>query len=285
MGRKVWTRQRYRYRIGGNSLSGRKWPGADTLFQRPQTSPRMIKRTMERGQEQRRLAVLSYHKIGAPSSGVCESCFYVPVEVFAAQMQVVESLGWTFIDVETLLLGLDEPALLPERSALITFDDGYLSCLTLAAPVMEKFGCPGIIFVPTAFIGGTNRFDDGVEPEEKICRWEELLELERRGVSVQSHGISHRKFSNLSSEEIMTELKDSARVLESGLRRRVSLFSFPHGDMGQHPSTTIDLLRETGYRAAFVSNGGVVNTAPWTEPYTLRRIVVVTGTDLARLRK
>lgn len=237
---------------------------------------------MPREEEDRKLAVLSYHKVGRPSSDDCDSCFYVPEDVFLSHLQTLRSGGWTVIDVATFLLCLDEPERLPQRAALITFDDGYLSSLTVAAPLLKKFEYPGIIFVPTLFIGGTNVFDNGVEPEEKICNWAELRELERCGVSVQSHGISHRIFSSLSEAELITELEDSARVLESGLQRSVPLFSFPYGDVGESFETTKELLRQAGYRAAFLSDGGV-NEVPWSDRYALLRVAVVPDTDLAQL--
>jgi peptidoglycan/xylan/chitin deacetylase (PgdA/CDA1 family) len=233
-------------------------------------------------QERRELAVLSYHKIGRPSRGGQPSSFYVSEENFRTHMQLLDKYGWKVIDVQTFLLGLDDAQRLPQRAALITFDDGYRSSLTVATPVLEQFGYPSVIFVPTSFIGGTNSFDDGVEPEEPICCWAELLELERRGVSVQSHGVSHRAFSSLAEAELLAELQESAAVLEEGLGRRTYLFSYPFGDVGADPHTTKVLVCHAGYQAAFLSDGGT-NSAPWTDRYGLLRISVGAETDLAQL--
>ena len=46
---------------------------------------------------------------------------------------------------------------------------------------MQKLACPGVVFVPTRYIGGLNTWDAGNEPDEPICNWDELLELERAG--------------------------------------------------------------------------------------------------------
>ena len=134
------------------------------------------------------LAILGYHKVGAPSAGAWETWYYVPEPTFVAQLSYLRDNGWSVIDVATFLRGLRAPAGLPPRAALITFDDGYRSVLEVALPCLLRFGYPAVHFVPTDFIGGRNRFDGGAEPEEPICDWDELRELERQGVSVQRTG-------------------------------------------------------------------------------------------------
>jgi len=43
--------------------------------------------------------------------------------------------------------------------------------------LLERCGFTSLLFVPTSFIGRTTRFDQGVEPEEPICDWDDLLEI------------------------------------------------------------------------------------------------------------
>ena len=134
----------------------------------------------------KRVAVLSYHKIGPPAPGGWETWFYIPEAVFANQLAALHDGGWQPVDLAAFLQGLTEPERLPERTAFITFDDGYRSVRELALPWLESFACPAVLFMPTDFVGGTNVFDS--EPEEPLCDWDELRELVRRGVAVQSHG-------------------------------------------------------------------------------------------------
>jgi len=42
---------------------------------------------------------------------------------------------------------------LPERSAVLTFDDGYANNLSLAAPILEKLGLPATVFLATDYVG------------------------------------------------------------------------------------------------------------------------------------
>lgn len=169
----------------------------------------------------RTLAILSFHKIGQPPPGGWETWFYIPEATFVGCLSYLQENNWQVLDLAAFLRGLTTPDSLPKRSALLTFDDGYRSMLTSALPLLLKFGYPAVLFVPTDFVGGRNSFDADCEPEEAICDWDDLRQLERWGVSVQPHGASHRRFSKLNLAQQEEELHRSKATLEAGLGKRV----------------------------------------------------------------
>ena len=223
-----------------------------------------------------RVAILGYHKIGAPAPGGWETWYYVPEPVFGEQLAVLRDGGWQPVDLATFVRGLAEPTELPEQAALITFDDGYRSVFEVALPILERFGYPAVLFVPTDFVGRTNLFDLESEPEEPLCDWDDLRELVRCGVAVQSHGASHRAFSELAPTERVLELEGSKALLEAELGQAVELFAYPYGDdAGTEPKALV----RAGYRAAFGYGGGPVSTPP-ADPYRLERLAMGPDTDL-----
>ena len=228
----------------------------------------------------RTLAILGFHKIG-PAPGGWETWFYVPQATFVSYLDYLKEDGWQVLDVAAFLRGLVEPDSLPERAALITFDDGYRSILDYGLPELRFFSYPAVMFVPTAFIGGHNDFDADNEPEEAICGWEELRELERCGVSVQSHGVSHRAFSGLNPAEQEQEILRSKAALEDGLGKPVEVFSYAYGDCGPAPEATRSMLERAGYRAACLYGGGP-HRVPVADTYRLDRVAVGPDTDLPR---
>jgi peptidoglycan/xylan/chitin deacetylase (PgdA/CDA1 family) len=234
--------------------------------------------------DRKTIAILAYHKIGDPSPGGWESWFYIPKVTFKSHMQFLYCNGWHVIDEVTFLQGLTEPDTLPERSALITFDDGYRSVREAALPVLRRFGYPGVLFVPTGYIGQYNMFDDGIEPREAICDWDDLHELMRHGISVQSHGVSHRRFSEITPDEQKEELMKSKSQLENNLGTRVELMAFPYGDDGKNKEYTKSCLIDTGYRAACLY-GGDAFILPAADTYCLSRIAMGPDTNLEVLLK
>src|SRR5215471_5240445 len=130
----------------------------------------------------RTVAILSYHKIGPHAPGGWDTWYYISEEIFMAQLKTLRSRGFEFVDLATFYRGLDDPSNLPAKSALITFDDAYRNIRTVALPAMQRLGnLPGVVFVPTKYIGGMNTWDQDVEPPDAICDWDDLLVLERGG--------------------------------------------------------------------------------------------------------
>lgn len=100
-----------------------------------------------------------------------------------------------------------------------TFDDGGVSALTEAAPMLEAKGLKGIFFIATKYIG-----TDGFLSEEDI------RELDRRGHVIGSHSHTHpENLTRLSKEELQDEWQTSVDVLERVLGKKVTVASVPNG--------------------------------------------------------
>src|SRR6185312_10355483 len=79
---------------------------------------------------------------------------------------------------------------LPQRSVVLTFDDGYRSFRQYAYPVLKELGFPGTLFVYTDYVGaGRNALS-----------WQELRELAAEGFDVQAHSKTHGDLRRQSGE-------------------------------------------------------------------------------------
>lgn len=225
------------------------------------------------------VAVLAFHKVGSPWQGANTNWYYVTESALEAYLKTLTSLRWEVIDLQMFLRGLEDPGTLPPRSALITFDDGYRCVLSNAWPVLKRRNCPAVIFVPPMFVGGLNDFDRGKQPEEPICTWDDLRRLQDAGISVQSHGLSHRNFSRISVAEQRFELEHSKEILTASLGTEVQAIAYPYGNMGHDPESLMNMLQETGYRAGFEYHGSAFPVRG-SNPYRLPRIAMGPDTDL-----
>jgi peptidoglycan/xylan/chitin deacetylase (PgdA/CDA1 family) len=230
------------------------------------------------------LAILGYHKIGEPSPGGWNTWFYIPEKTFVEHLTFLRENGWKVINIQTFLQSLIDPEIISDRSVMITFDDGYLSIRRYALPWLRRFDCPAVLFVPTDYIGSQNLFDEGIEPAEDICGWEDLRELQRNGVSVQSHGASHRWFSKLTPHEQERELFLSKEVLEDNLGSAVDVLAFPYGDNGKEHEETAKSLSKAGYHAAFLYGGSPMQLPP-VDLYRLPRLTMGPNSDLQKMLK
>jgi peptidoglycan/xylan/chitin deacetylase (PgdA/CDA1 family) len=222
------------------------------------------------GNGHRSLRVLMYHKVNdLPGNPLT-----MPVSLFDEQMDQLRELGYRVVDLDAVLAHYAERKPLPEGAVLITFDDGYHDNLERAAPVLQKYGYPAVLFVPIGYLG-----DPLPLPHEerlavrgilnRTIDWGELAELERVGIRIESHGISHRPLADLEVDEAAREIALSKLRLEERLGRRVRAFSYVKGSEAHYKLVHLSLVRQAGYDVAFTAVSGA--NSPATDPLQLRR--------------
>jgi peptidoglycan/xylan/chitin deacetylase (PgdA/CDA1 family) len=157
------------------------------------------------------------------------------------------------------LRALVEPGLddgVPE--VVITFDDAYRDVLEYAYPVLEGLRLPWTVFVPTAFIGGTNGWDagvTGVQPRA-IMSADELAALARAPrVELGSHSVDHRRIAALPPTEMQRQVRESKAALEA-LGATVTSFAYPYGRLGDFSAASTRTLAQAGYRLAVTTHWG-----------------------------
>ncbi len=92
-----------------------------------------------------RVAVLMYHHLAPPSERPEEPGVITP-ERFESHLQMLLGEGYRPVSAADFGAYLDGKKRLPDKSVLVTFDDGYASNYTLGFPLLRKYGVPAIIF-------------------------------------------------------------------------------------------------------------------------------------------
>lgn len=222
------------------------------------------------GGDERTLRVLMYHKV----NDVPENSVTVPTGHFDEQMAQLRELGYRPVSLDTVLDYYLHGAPLPPRAVLITFDDGYRDNLENAAPILQRYGYPAVVFVPVGYLGGGRPLphDEHLASRGIVnspLSWEELPELEAAGIRVESHGIGHRPLADLEVDEAAREITLSKLRLEDRLGREVRAFAYVKGSEAHYRPVHLSLLRQAGYDIAFTSISGA--NGPGTDPLQLHR--------------
>lgn len=103
-----------------------------------------------------KLPILIYHQV-LEKPDTFRTCTPT-AEQFRAQMNVV-SKYFNPISVDEGLKLLKQKKL-PANSICVTFDDGYLNNLTVAAPILQELEIPATVYVASAFTNGRNMWND-----------------------------------------------------------------------------------------------------------------------------
>lgn len=168
--------------------------------------------------------------------------YCLSVERFREQMEYIHKNGYRTLHLDQLL---NETAQIPDKSLILTFDDGWACNYTNAFPILKEYSLTGIIFVVTGFIGQTNYMD-----------WNQLREMSGSGISIQSHTTTHKPLSELSQSEIEYELTTSKKTIEDHLGTQVNFLSLPHGVFNDK---VLEMAKEAGYQAVCTSEPGVLH--------------------------
>lgn len=220
----------------------------------------------------RALTILEYHSIDPVPHR-----FAITPDTFERQLDLIQSR------YEIVRLR-DVPALLragdAKRRVVLTFDDAYVDFARHALPRLAERSIPATVFVPTAFIGGVNAWDqhiDGV-PLRHIMTGQELRAIQATGlVDLGSHTIDHVRMSRIEEGEMRRQAQGSRATLEHLLQVPVRSFAYPYGMLDDCSPTAERVLAEAGYDVAVVSHWGTVNSA--ANLLSLRRIALAERDD------
>jgi len=191
-----------------------------------------------------RTTVLAYHAIGDCPPEDDPHGLWVSPQAFERQLAFLAA-SRRVVPLADLVAGR-VPGGRP--AVAITFDDGYRSVLEEAVPRLERYGFAGTVFVPTAYLGDRNRWDEVTGRDLPIMDADELASLPARGMDVQSHGHAHRLLERASAAEAESDLAAAREALTAvvGVAPRHLAYPFSTGS----PETR-DVARRLGWEAAF----------------------------------
>ncbi len=191
--------------------------------------------------------VLCYHAVSerwpAPLS--------VTPAAFESQIRLLARRGYqgaTFTDAARATGG--------GKLAAVTFDDGFLSVFEAARPILDRYGFPATVFVPTRFMDrpdpmaweGIDEWLGGPhEPELVPMTREQLRDLVAAGWEIGSHTLTHPHLPALEDDRLREQLRDSRSECAAMTGAECTSIAFPYGDVD---ARVIGEAEAAGYEAA-----------------------------------
>jgi peptidoglycan/xylan/chitin deacetylase (PgdA/CDA1 family) len=206
------------------------------------------------------IPILTYHRFAEN----CSSPLCMPKKTFERQMQYLKENGYHVIIAEDLGAFLEYRRGLPQKSVLITMDDGYRSVYDIAYPILNKYGFKATLFIYTSFVGVS----------KMAITWDQLKEMQANGFTIGSHTLYHSDLTNPKEGEseqehiarIKEELNGSKKIIDQKLDQNTYFLAYPFGYYDQR---SIQMAKAAGYKLAMsVKRGG---NPFFANPWTLRR--------------
>jgi hypothetical protein len=187
-----------------------------------------------------------YHELRAEGS---DYSYVVKSSEFARQMETFRSLHATA-----------GAGLLPE----VTFDDGHVSNIAVALPILQANGLQARFFITVGWTG----------QREGYMGWRELRELLSAGQEIGAHGWTHTLLTHCDAKQLQVELRDARLKLEDELGVAITTMSLPGG---RYNRRVLEACREAGYTQVFTS---VPRAETTPDEFLVGRLNVVGGMSL-----
>jgi len=198
-----------------------------------------------------KLRILTYHRIGPPRQGEFEK-LTVPAPRFVRQVRLLRRLGCGFCGpdiVPAFVAGKTAP---PRRPVILTFDDGFAELYDYVFPVLAERGIPAVVYA-TSDRETAKWVDWEGRAAPPLLARSQLNEIAASGVTIGSHGRTHRRLTRCSPAELRDEVEGSKKSLEDALGREVRHFCYP---FGAYNETVVEAVRSAGYVTACTTKKG-----------------------------
>lgn len=190
------------------------------------------------------IPILCYHNLSPTSRN---SMTMTPAK-FESQIKWILDHGYNIIPLKDAVAYLQgKRDSLPEKSIVITVDDGWHSVYKYMQPIIRKYNIPVTLFIfPQAISVGNN-----------YMTWNELKELQDTGLfDIQSHTYSHPNFKKAKrsmsegkyAAYVKSQMEKSKEVLERKLGVNVTLLAWPFGIYNAYLEQQ---AQDAGYQMAF----------------------------------
>lgn len=225
-----------------------------------------IKRTVEvrKTLENKGLPVLMYHFFYDKNKTTGQDNNWLEISDFEEQIKYLSDNNFYFPSWEEVEKYIDGKINLPQKSIVLTVDDGDDSFFELAVPILQKYNVDATSFVITSWYG--------YRANEK-----------QKNVSYQSHsdcmheGATNGKGVMLSWPigKIVEDLNTSNKTLGGN----ATVFCYP---FGQYNDVAILALKQAGFKLAFTTQGGRVYKG--SDKYKLPRVRISKTTTITEFK-
>lgn len=168
--------------------------------------------------------------------------------MFEEHLDTLVELGYTGLTVGQLMELTLAGRPVPERTVVVTFDDGFSDFASNAWPLMKARGLPATLYVTAGLVGGSSEW---LEPMGAgglpILGAVDIGALSDDGVEIGAHSMTHPQLDAVGRGRAWREILDSKNALEAIVGRPVETFAYPHG---YHDRATKKMVADAGYTSA-----------------------------------
>jgi poly-beta-1,6-N-acetyl-D-glucosamine N-deacetylase len=172
-------------------------------------------------------------------------------EELRIQMEYLRDNYFEVWPLDQTIEALQNQEPMPERVAVLTFDDAYISIYEAGFPMMQEFGFPMTLFVSTQPIDDNQR---------GYMNWDQIREMSEAGVIIANHMVHHPHMVDAlpgeTDEERLARLREELLTAQRRIREETGqdhkIFAYPYGEFDDEIT---NMVSELGF-VALAQNSG-----------------------------
>lgn len=191
--------------------------------------------------------IFMYHHVQPMDIATSEGHGQLTVDsaVFDAHIAYLLSLGYTMISTKDVVNALQTHQQLPEKSIVISLDDGYKDNYDYAYQTLKKYNIKMDFMIPTGLIENPG-----------YMTWNDLKEMSQNPlVNLYNHTWSHAALGAADRQTIIFEVTQAQKQFEERLGVTNSLVVYPYGSFSP---LAIEVLKEQGFTAGLTTIQGTL---------------------------
>lgn len=200
--------------------------------------------------------ILQYHHIASNTPRSTS----VTADEFRQHMEYLRDNGFTVRGLPEVLAALRDGTPLPDKTAVLTFDDAYVSVYETAFPLLQQYDWPFTIFVPSGLIGSNAGL---------YASWDQLREMGEAGATLANHSVNHAYLlerlqgedENVWLNRIEQEVVQAEQQILQQTGQSHKLHAYPYGE---YDTRIQQLVERLGYIGIGQHSGPINATSDFT---------------------
>lgn len=212
----------------------------------------------------RTVPVLMYHNI----LKVPDNVWSVSTDEFRRQMADLKKQGYQTVLPGDLKGGLFRK--LPPKPIVITFDDGFLGCMTEAEPILKSFGFQAIVYLIITNVAGAGQARTLYRGQDAL-NWDDIRAMHRRQTfTFGIHSFGHTP----SKRDEATELWQCRYTFKREVGIKPEHYCYPNGVA---PEFLVDEVKRRKYRTGMICEDQLFTIDKNTDWFRIPRVSVFGG--------
>lgn len=214
----------------------------------------------------------------------------------------IKEKNYTTISLKDINDFVEKGKALPEKSILLTFDDGYKSNYTKVYPLLKKYNYKALYFPIGVSIGKDTYKESGIKiiPHYDLNQMEEMKNSKL--VEFGSHTFDMHQVEKYEKEnpdihtsllrqgdekEYISYLKNDIKNFEEKMNGLMSPYKAMAYPLGLHDNLSDVIVKEKGYNITFTTNEGenIILKGLKQSTFSMNRINIGPETDLEQVLK